>query len=623
MYNTFYSRFVEGYPNNTKTLIEGVHYKFNEENQLEFITTNEEEFLGKLFYRNKDVQKISAQVENFLKGMLTYSPTSTSNKWYTAEPRSYDSKIYVYMLKINTVTPKPLEDVKDEIFQKLFEEELTDKYITKKMIELRELNGLEILDPELEAKYIDLVEENQMSYKKTKKEDKNIVAKLNDLTITADDLFKVMDKQYGLSVAASEINYLKFLNSSTLNKIYDYYTPNLKVSERILNKEKWQEVRTATVNVKNSYLSGYYSSYPSWKEFLRNYYGVETVEDLMYAMLYTTLRNEYATNLLKVKDLKEDSKEWQEIVKLMQKQVDDYFSVTGVQVLITVKDKDGNLVKEKDWTEAQKAAAKELYGKIWQYIQAESGDYSTKLTKLVTKYNDAPRFLASLPQNVEAQPALEDNPYVLEVEGLYRIELSKYKTLGLSIEYQTVTSLTNTTTTTDSVPEELKKVAKEIYDSLPQGSNEEVRYGYTVGSDEYEYLISEKAYHLYINTSTEALPTWSYPNNNEKHVLPSLDIVRTITIDNASDKIIDENGEKTDIDLTSDMKNAVSKYFTPIKNEITGTTNVLIQLYEQMKDMDLDFKVNNYSLNEFNTFLDKVIKTYEENLSYIRSTDEE
>src|SRR5690606_13342158 len=36
MYNTFYSRFLTDYPNTTKTLVEGVHYSFNEEGELVF-----------------------------------------------------------------------------------------------------------------------------------------------------------------------------------------------------------------------------------------------------------------------------------------------------------------------------------------------------------------------------------------------------------------------------------------------------------------------------------------------------------------------------------------------------------------------------------------------------------
>lgn len=621
MYNTFYSRFVADYPNNTKTLIEGVHYEIDEEGKLTFNTTlQEDESLNRLFHRNEDVKNINAQVENFLKGMLTYSVSTTSNKWYTAEPRSYDNKLYVYMLKINSVAPPALSSVRDEIFEKLFEEELSDQYINKKMIELREKHGLEIFDPELEKTYVDYVEGFDLTFTTTKGEDEKVIAKVREFEITADELFALMDKYYGLSVVASEVNYLRFLNSQELNNIYDYYTPNLKVSERILDKDKWEEIRQATVTEKHRFIAGQVPNYPptyGWKNFLRDYYGVETVEELMFTLLYTKLRSDYASNLLVVKDLTEDSEVWQDIVELMQKQVDEYFSVTGLQVMITVKDEEGNLVPQENWTDLQKDSAEELYEEIWNYIETETGDYDTKLNKLVNSFKDAPRLLASLDQTVAAQPELEDNPYVLEEEGLYRIEVSRYKTLGLNVEYQRISSLTNTTTPTDTLPEKLKEIAKEIYDSLPAGSTEEVRYGYSIGTGVTEYLISEKGYHVYINSSTVEPATWSYKDDEEKHVLPTLDMVRTLAIDNASDKLIDKDGEKTDIDFTQAMKSAVSKYFNPVRDEITGNENVLIQLYKEMQAMDLDFKLQNYSEEEFNNFLDKVIEIYEENLTYI------
>ena len=94
-------------------------------------------------------------------------------------------------------------------------------------------------------------------------------------------------------------------------------------------------------------------------------------------------------------------------------------------------------------------------------------------------------------------------------------------------------------------------------------------------------------------------------------------MIKTIAKDNASNKLLNEEGNATDVDFTAEMKAAVTKYFDPIKNEITGSTNVLRLLYIQMLDIDLDFKVNNYSKEEFDLFLENVIEIYEENLTNI------
>ena len=65
------------------------------------------------------------------------------------------------------------------------------------------------------------------------------------------------------------------------------------------------------------------------------------------------------------------------------------------------------------------------------------------------------------------------------------------------------------------------------------------------------------------------------------------------------------------------MRTAVTKYFDPVKNEITGGINLAINLYSQMQEMNLDFKVDNYSKEEFNLYLTKVIELYKDNLTYI------
>lgn len=620
MYNTFYSNLLEDYPTNTKTLLQDVQYRFDGDNLVFNNTINEEnEAMNKLYFTNEEVAEINKQVENFLKGMLSYSATTTENKWYTAEPRVYDSKLYVYMLKIKVELVPELAAVKDEIYKTLFEEELSDIYIAKKMIELRELNNFEILDEELEKQYSEFVEGYELDFKTTKAEDEKIVARVTGLNITADDLFNTMDKHYGFSLVASEVNYLRFLNSVDLNKIYDYYTPDITSGKRVLDKEKWEEVRTATINEKNIFLSGGYTSFPptyGWKNFLRDYYGVNSVEDLMYTMLYTKLRTEYSSSLLSVEDLTLESAEWVEVQKHMEKIEEEYFTVNGLQILISVKDEEGAYVPQEEWSDLQTQYAEELYGSIWDYIGAEAGDYDTKLNTLVAKFNDAPRFLASRAQDASAQPVLEGNPYVFEEGDDYKIELSKYKTAGLNIEYLKINTLSDSTTVSDTTPEELKAAAKEVYNSLPAGSSSEVRYGYTYGSNVYEYLTSKTGYHVYINTSTVEPASWT-DADDVKHVLPTLQMIKTVAIDNASNKLYDLEGNITDVDFTTAMKTSVTKYFDPIKSEITGSTNLSILLYSQMQDLSIDFKANNFTKEEFNLFLDEVIEIYEENLIYI------
>lgn len=628
MYNTYYARFNEDFPESRLTLKEGIHYRIDaEDGKLIFNSVIEEdEEMNRLHLSSEDVVKINKQIENYLKtNMQSYASSSDeSSKWYTPDPRAYDGKVYAYILKIKEEQALELEAVKDEVFKLLVEEELDDNYITKKIIELYELNNLKIFDADLEKQYISYVESFDLNYKKIKEENKTTVATVTGLEITADQLFKDMDNHFGSSLVASEVNFLRFLNSLELNKIYDYYTKNISAGKRVLNKDKWEEIRNATIGEKNRFLAGEYTDYPpnyGWKNFLRDKYGVTTVEDLMYTLLYQKLRSDYASSLLKIEDLTAESEEWQKIVKQMEKIEEDYFSVNGIQLLISVKDIDGKYVPEAKWSDIQRQYAEELYGNVWKYIGAEAGNYDEKLNNLVTKFKDAPRFLASLAQNVNVQPEIEGNPYIIEEEGSYKIEVSKYKTVGLNIEFLRISSLTNASAISDTTPEALKEAAKEIFKSLPAGSTQEVRYGYSYGSDDYDYLISKTGYHVYINTSIVDLATWNYTDDEEKHILPTLEMIKTVAKDNAAKTLLDEEGNKTDIELTAAMKTAIGKYFEPIKYEITGTINLSVILYKQMQEISLDFKVNNYSNEEFNTFLNKIIEIYVENLQYINAEE--
>lgn len=627
MYNTFYSSYTGDYPNSRLTLIEDEHYRYNEDGFIEFnkVFSEDNEVLNELYFENKDVAAISAQVENFLKGMLSYTTNSNENKFYTAEPRAYDNKLFVYMFKIAVEPAKELEAVREEIFESLFEKALTDTFVNQKLIELREENKFEIFDPEIEEEYLSLTTVYDFEFDKTKNSNDKLVAKIDGLEISADDLFSSMDTHFGLSLVASELNYLRFLNNSTLNKIYDYYTPNLKVNERILDKEKWEEIRNTTINEKNIFLMGGYQQFPpsyGWKNFLRDYYGVSDVEELMYSILYRKLRSDYAQALVDIEELTEEDATWLEILAYMEKARDEYFSINGVQALIAVKDREGNYVPEEDWTQLQKDYAEELYDNIWLYIGAEEGTYENIITKLVKEFNEAPRFLASKDQELVDQPELDGNPYVLEEDGVYSIEVSKYKTAGLTLEFLSLGGITNTTTASKTMPEALLDAAKEVFNILnAEEEDREYRYGYTLGSTTNEYLISETGYHVYINTSITRAATWTYEEDGEKFILPTLQMIQTNYTDNAAEYLLDENGDPTEIEFTSAMKAAISKYFNPIKDEIIGSTNVLIKLYEELKDLTVAPNNGNYSESDFDLFLEKLINVYKENLTYIKADE--
>lgn len=644
MYNSVYARYLNNYPVERNTLKEDVHYKVEDGKIVFNVEISEDnEDLNLLYYTNKRIVEFDKEIEDFVKkSMDSYKadePLPSSRSWYTPKPREIKgASSYVYVLKIKEKSAPNLESVRDEIYNELFKKELTTTYINKEIIKLRESNKFTILDAQLEKQYIQTLKSYDFTHKATKESSKDVVAKLSDKDITAEDLFKVMDKNFAITLVSNEINYQRFLNNPELNKIYDYYSKDLSVNKRILDKKKWNEVRDSARLEKQYFIAGAYSQYGfpasyGWNNFMRDYHGVNNIEGLLYSLLYSKLRGEYAQGLGDISKAKEDDELWENIKNAMQKEVDEYFSVTAIQVLISVVDKDGNKLPQEKWTETQKQYAKELYNGIWKYIEGEPEEYKVKLGKLVTMYNEAPFFLAGKDQvtptiaSEGSQPLLKDNNYVIQdlVNSSYYIEASKFKSAGLSIEFNDLGTFNHHTEDDPHITDEIKKVAKEIWDNDPnKPSNDEVRYGYTFGDENYEYLVTDQGYHLYINTSTQAISKWKYEYDEDytgekiegEFVLPTLQMIQTLLEDSSAKFLLDENGEETKIKFTTEMKSAISTHFTPIKTELTGSTNLLVNLYKQIKVLDIELMTTNYTKEIFDEYLDKVIKKYEENLTY-------
>lgn len=650
MYNTVNAHKLSGYPLQQLTLVEGVHYTIEDE-VIKFKTDISEvdENLNILYYTNKEMASFNGSVEKHLKdSMLPYNENETKaitkdTKWYTPVVKVYDNnKLFTYILKIKEQNIPVLEDVKEEIYQALFDQKITDDFINGEMAKLRVTNGLVIYDQDIEKDYISQLESldtklkldvtlkdsynnHVKTYTKANKLSKEkqsvIIALIESIEYTADDLFKLLDTRYGLLLVTREIDFLRMLNNSDFNKIYDYYSEGLTQGQRVIDKKKWEDIRSSVVIEKNNFLGGAYSQYGigptyGWKNFLRDVHGVTDVEGLMYKFLADKVKRDYAESLGDISKADELNELWKIYQDKMDEIKNDYFSVEAIQLLITVKDEDGNILDPEKWTDLQNEYALELYDGIWDYVFAESGEYSEKLQKFVKKYQESPLYLAGVA--IDDQPVLAEHKYVLEDGTSYNIEISKYKSAGLNVEFNNIGAFTNATTTKENaaINDKLKEIAKEIWDKNVDKPSTSITYGYEFGQGVTDYLKTENGYHIYINTKTNEIKKWNYVGEEEKYILPTLQMVKTHLIDSVSTVLLDEEGNKTEIEFTADMKAAVTTYFTPVKNELVGNTKVSINLYEQMKNLGLDFKLSNYSKDEYIKVLDLVIQTNKENLKY-------
>lgn len=623
MYNTVNAKKHQDYPgaddNATtipETIKEDIHYTINEDGKFVFITDDPESEANDFYYSYDDVVKVNSSVENLLrvtlKNYTVDSKVESGKTWYTPTIQSYSNNtINCFVLKLAEEEAPELEDVKDELYQALFDKKITDNFIETEMAKLRDSKGFVIYDEELEASYINYTKSYGHEHKKTKSESKTVVAKVGDKEYSANLLFDLLDERYGMNIALTKINYFRLLVNLDFNNIYDYYLKDAKEADRILDPEKWKEIRQYPGFLRAQFLSNAFASsgYPytyGWDNFLKDNLNIVDEVELKYFYLHNEIVSQYTEKISSVEDLEEDSELWLLYQEKMEEMIDDYFNVTGVHLLISVNDENGSPTDPEEWTENQRVLAEELFAEVWKYYDSELGTAAEKLEAIANMFSEAPLFLAGRPQTVSAQPQGFD--YVKKTDD-YEFELAKYKTAGLTLTFQDLGTFG---------PGRMVKPFEEAVRSMWEAdktSDQATPYGYDEETQTYEPIITEFGYHAYVNLSSTDVPTWTM-SDDTSDVIPTLQMVKTYLADSESEYLLDAEGEETEEEFTSAMKTAITTYFEPLKKEISGSNYVIIQLYEELKGLDIEFQSGNYTGNQFIEFVNKTIESYQSNLSY-------
>lgn len=702
LYNMVYGYKAENYPTNKAVLVEGVHYKVSADGVYSFIMNHDEEnedaAANELYWSHTELGEFQSSVQTYIKNsMYSYNPetsvmndtTSSNSKWYTSTSRTYSSVSYI-ILKLGEVKAPKQEEVENEIKEKLAEEALTDEYINTKMAELRAEKNITIFDAELEESYIASVDKFDVEHKATKKESSTVVAKIDGLEITADQLFKEMDTVYGPASVLSEITYERFLTNTELNEYYK------KETDEWVSKDKYKEVLESISNLKLAFSSGSYSYYgydPStmtWEDFLQDVNGVKDENELKYYYLYgAVLDDEIAkfNNIVETEEdddekyvLTEDSDLWKFYVEYMEKIQKDYFSVKGVHALISVYENaldainlSKNQVDPEDWSEEQIKLAKELHDQILVYINEQSGTIQEKLQAIATAFKDAPYYVTYLGYTPAEQPKLEDAEYTFE-----NIEVSKFKSAGLTVQYQDLGEFAN-----GEMVEAFDKAVKSIWDKDPESTE------LTIYED---YLQTEFGFHIYANLESKPIAEWTdkaifrlhedengkadyvewkYVGESEWVKLIDLSTAGiklednlTVTFQIAEEQVqykyvdtkdsdykdewknlisVEEAGIDTekkavlpslglvrtylanssDPNMTTEMTTAYTTYFQKLYEEVNGSGYFQMREYASYKDLDIQFKSGNYTKADFDYTVDKSIESTKESFTIIFVEDKE
>ena len=551
------------------------------------------------------------------------------------------------------------ETVKAEIIAALTEDAKTDTYVKEKIVELRKEKGLMFYDTALESAYI---KSYDSKFEASKKENKKAVLVVNGQEYSTDEYFNELSKRmassYVLDFVTKEIVLL-----SEHNKMISNYSPDMtykQLKKAVVDDEKWNELLESVQALKNNFAGNAFSQYgfPStygWKNFLRDfyltYYGtlVTSDEDLMVYYIY----QEALSNMAKEANNYLDDTKLQEAVEAaMAKQEADFFNVGGYHLLISVYEADGKTLVdpiETGWTAEQVAGAQALYNEIIEKILPVS-DPENELEEFVTEFNNAPYYSlygldgATLgTPALNNQPALDDKgtePYLYQVSNNVTIEISKYKSLGLSVKYESLSAfgagkmVEQFEDYSRSVWAEQREAGAITYNTDDNKWELEATVFPEQGVNADDYLVTEFGYHVFTITSAQGFAgleekvDGSYVYNEIS--VPSVELltkyINVIESDEYKETLESEDYESGDEDelfeeagITDIQIKAIETYYNAVASEITGNYVTSLKLISGLDLTKLAAENTAFDTETFATVLTAQKEYCVESMTYLNS----
>lgn len=564
-------------------------YKLTTDDKLDTTNLTEE---SKFYFTQSTLKSYSSQVYDYVANSFdTYNGNGT--KYYSNEVLTINGgAYYALVLKLDEKVATEYDDLTaeekaeaDEAAKEVIKDkQLTTTYITKKMYQAMAEKNLTIYDSTLAAAHATSASTNSVEFEATEETSKTLVAKIDGKEYTADALFTAMDEVAGMTTALSEINYVRFLNNSELNKYYNVVDG--KWTDKDAQEDIEDEVKTEKKNFENGdYVNyGYDPKAISWTEFIRSVYGVNNEEELTLLFLYNKLVSDFTNGLNDIKE--EESKAWPFIQTKMQASLDEYFNVKGVHLLICVFDdptaevNNGSPIDPEKWTEKQKTLAAELFAEVKAYVANAKGTYASRLEKVQKAFDECSRL------EIDKK---EEN-----------IQVGKYRAAGLYAKFEDLGTFKN-----GKMVEAFNDAVKAIYDA---DIKDEKTDRTTVCE---EMIETEFGYHFYVNLASTKAPTYSVKVNEEttKFNLPRLEEILEF--------LEDED------DVKSDAKTLINNYYTPIANELSGSNLTYILQYEAIKAIIDTATVNSdkYTKDDLVRIMELETADWFENLTYVTEED--
>lgn len=556
MFNNQYA-----YKNNgADILVPGTGYTV-EDGKIVFNLTNSINENVKFVYTYKELSQVSSTIANMVFNTLKLG--EGFHKSFTTGPILYLSNFFM-ALKVSESTVPPLEEVRDKVVDDLVNQTLTADKIKYYLYVEREKANVQIYDEGLEslfAEYYDEAFTNQQitdykKYVKTTGESNSNVAEItvkgNKKTLSADEFFTRMKNMHGISTSIDYMNHYIVLSNPKYAKIYNPLT------DTIIDQEKYQELYTKNVQkykdelAKGTFVTiGMPANY-GWENFLRDYFGVMSDQELM---IYYALYSEGLSLFTKDQYSFDDEDPERSVTAQMEKIFQEFFNVETFAVA-AYYDYDLNTVADdpEKWTTEQADNADAFLDKVF-----EQAALSTKKTikERLTEVSDAYK-LASLDDAVWGD----------------------YKKLGLRLNITTESTYTASSTLHENMKTALKgiwdqlkeeKLVGKVLDTTTNPARISDSFKTTTGLNRAVVIASKNA--VYINDS-----------DNSQVIYPDAELIRIYEIYKKPDE------EKTNEELnerkpSSNELKAIDTYYTPAIKALEASSRIdkiLVSIRAQM-----------------------------------------
>ena len=402
---------------------------------------------NKANYEYEELTEINTSLRSYLYTTLVAQPEEGSaiSYRYSSSPRSYGSSYYL-MYKLTDQEKVKYEDIVadeeqyekiyNEIKQEIFEEMLTDSYVSNCVSEVLELATLKIFDPEMELIYT----LNNSSFKKSKDKSTKFIAKVtvkadedihvekNTYEITPVDFFNKLAEVAGPSFAFNHLAEKALLDSEYVNKV----TAD--------DKQEFKENFKAVVD---SFSNNYFASYGlpasmGRKNFIKLYFNADSIQE--------ALDNFYLTSKVIELYLEDIHAHYgEDTLKTLQsfskKYYDLYYSASANHFLTYLDiDEDGNPDDPQDYLDTlsaeKQAEFKELVYefnlKVYEEASKTNDAHYTTFGNIISQFEESTRIVPSA-ETCKREPSLVDCKW------------AKYKKAGLYVKTEDLSTIDNTT----------------------------------------------------------------------------------------------------------------------------------------------------------------------------------